>query len=192
VENRDRRSLGRGPGVAGRGPEPPNRRPATARSGRRALTRQNLGFQLAKASQRWNELLAQGFSARGFREVRPSFGSVLVPLFEEDGLRMTELAQRSRLAKQTMTTMVELVERAGFVRRRADPDDGRAKRVYLTAKGKRLQPIALETVAEIDALVTAELGERSIAALSRTLDLLADLGRTDQVRSGSQSFGQKP
>jgi MarR family transcriptional regulator, organic hydroperoxide resistance regulator len=139
-------------------------------------TRENLGYLLAKASQRWNELLAERFSARGFPEVRPSFGSVLVPLFEEDGLRMTELARRSRLAKQTMTTMVELVERAGFVRRRADPDDGRAKRVYLTAKGKRLHPIAVETVAEIGTLVAAELGERRIDALSRTLDLLADLG----------------
>jgi len=48
----------------------------------------NLGFLLAQASQRWNERLADRFAAHGFAEVRPSYGSVLLPLFEEDGLRM--------------------------------------------------------------------------------------------------------
>jgi hypothetical protein len=43
--------------------------------------------------------------------VRPSYGSILVPLFEEDALHMGELARRARLSKQTMTTMVRLLER---------------------------------------------------------------------------------
>jgi hypothetical protein len=71
-----------------------------------AATRENLGFLLAKASQRWNELLYQRFAAAGYPDVRPSYGSVLVPLFEEDGLRMGELAARARLSKQTITTIV--------------------------------------------------------------------------------------
>ena len=74
----------------------------------------NLGFLLAKASQRWNELLAEGFAEHGFAEVRPSYGSVLLPLFEEDGLRMGQIAERARLSKQTMTTMVRLCERDGW------------------------------------------------------------------------------
>ena len=55
-------------------------------------TRANLGFLLAKASQRWNELLYAHFSERGYGEVRPAYGSLLLPLFEQDGLRMGELA----------------------------------------------------------------------------------------------------
>ena len=94
---------------------------------------------------------------------------------------MTELAQRSRLAKQTMTTMVELVERTGLVKRRADPDDGRVRRVFLTAKGKRFHPVAVATVAEIEALVAAELGERRMEALSKSLDVLAELGSPDSA-----------
>jgi len=49
----------------------------------------NIGFLLAKASQHWNELLARRFAELGFAEVRPSYGSVLLPLFEEDGLRLS-------------------------------------------------------------------------------------------------------
>src|ERR671919_2504205 len=97
-----------------------------------ALNRSNLGCLLAKASHRWNELLLERFRAAGFPEVRPAYGSVLVPLFEEDGLRMGELARRSRLSKQTMTTLVRLAERDGLVQRRPDPADGRAARVHLT------------------------------------------------------------
>src|SRR5919107_3422559 len=123
------------------------RTPTTAReeaAAASALGRGNLGFRLAKASQRWNELLAERFRRDGYPEVRPSYGSILVPLFEEDGLRMGELADRAGLSKQTMTTMVPLLERDGLVERRADPDDGRASRIYLTARSKRFANVAAE------------------------------------------------
>ena len=68
-----------------------------------ALSRDDLRFLLAKATQRWNELLAARFAAAGHPDVRPSSGSVLLPLYEQDGLRMGELARRARLSKQTMT-----------------------------------------------------------------------------------------
>src|SRR2546430_12055471 len=98
------------------------------------MDRDDLGFLFAKATQRWNELLQERFRAAGWSAVRPSYDSILVPLFEENGLRMGELARRARLSKQTMTTMVRLLERDKLVRRQRDPDDGRAFRIILTAK----------------------------------------------------------
>src|SRR3990172_8863527 len=121
------------------------------------LTRDNLGFLLAKASQRWNELLFERFKAAGFGEVRPSYGSVLMPLFEEDGLRMGELARRARLSKQTMTTLVRLAERDGLVTRSRDPDDARAFRVRLTPRAREVEPVAERVLAELDALVAGRL-----------------------------------
>src|SRR5437763_4812970 len=105
------------------------------------LGRDNLGFLLAKGMQRWNDLLRDSFKREGFEHVRPSFGSVLIPLFEDDGLRLGELARLSRVTKQTMTTMVRAVEGAGLVKRRPDPEDGRAARVWLTGEARRFQPI---------------------------------------------------
>jgi DNA-binding MarR family transcriptional regulator len=139
-------------------------------------TRENLGFLLAKASQRWNELLQEAFAREGFPEVRASYGSVLIPLFEEDGLRIGEIARRARLSKQTMTTMVRLAERDGLVERRPDAADGRATRVHLTAKGKRLEPVAERILGELDAGARAALGERGLAASERALEKLAGLG----------------
>jgi len=140
-----------------------------------APTRANLGFLLAKASQHWNSLLHERFVAAGYPEVRPSYGSILIPLFEEDGLRMGELAARARLSKQTMTTMVPLLERDGLVARRADPDDGRASRIYLTARSKRFAGVAAEVLADLDALVHERLGPRRADNLASSLGALLEL-----------------
>ena len=129
----------------------------------------NLGFLLAKASQHWNELLAKGFAERGFGEVRPSYGSVLLPLFEDDGLRMGQIAERARLSKQTMTTMVRLCERDGLVERERDPNDARAFRIHLTQRAKDFKPVAQEILRELDTKVLATLGEGQRTALSRAL-----------------------
>jgi DNA-binding MarR family transcriptional regulator len=126
----------------------------------------------AKASQHWNELLAEGFAERGFAEVRPSYGSVLLPLFEDDGLRMGQIAERARLSKQTMTTMVRLCERDGLVYRERDP---RAFRIHLTEQTKDVRPVAEAVLREVDAKVLARLGERQRTALTKALIGVMDL-----------------
>ena len=133
----------------------------------------DLGFLLAKAAQRWNELLAERFAAAGWHYVSPSYGSALVPLFEEDGLRMGEIARRARLSKQTMTTMVRLCERDGLVERRPDPDDRRATRVHLTEKAHRFQPVAERVLARLERDAVGALGERRLAGLRRSLAQLS-------------------
>jgi DNA-binding MarR family transcriptional regulator len=136
-------------------------------------TRENVGYLLAKASQRWNEALQRGFAEEGFPEVKASYGSVLVPLFAEDGLRIGEIARRAVLSKQTMTTMVRLCERDGLVERRADPGDGRATRVHLTTKAKRFRPAAERVLAALDRQAATALGERRVEAVRAALAELA-------------------
>ena len=129
----------------------------------------NLGFLLAKASQRWNELLYERFVEHGFAEVRPAYGSILLPLFDEDRLRMGQLAERARLSKQTMTTMVRLLERDGLVLRERDELDGRAYRISLTARGREFRPVAEEVLGELEALVRQALTRQESDALERAL-----------------------
>jgi DNA-binding MarR family transcriptional regulator len=139
------------------------------------LTRENLGWLLAKASQRWNDSLAAALRDAGFREVRPSYGSVLVPLFEEDGLRIGELARRSGLSKQAMTTLVRSVEQAGLVSRVRDADDGRAFRISLTARGEALRPVADQALADLAARVREHLSESELHTLETSLRKVVEL-----------------
>ena len=136
-------------------------------------TRENRGYLLAKASQRWNELLQEGFAEAGYPEVKASYGSVLIPLLEEDGLRMGEIARRARLSKQTITTMVRLCERDGLVERRPDPDDGRATRVHLTAKARDFQPAAERVLGRLERDARRSLGEPRLTELRRSLKELS-------------------
>jgi DNA-binding MarR family transcriptional regulator len=140
-----------------------------------APTRANVGFLLAKASQRWNELLAEEFGAAGYPEVRPAYGSILLPLWEEDDLRMGELGRRARLAKQTMTTMVRLMERDGLVSRAPDPEDRRALRVRLTERGHELREVAGAVLGVLDGRVRERLGDREIATFEYCLQEVMSL-----------------
>ncbi len=140
------------------------------------LGRDDLGFLLAKAAQRWNELLAERFAAAGYGDVRPAYGSVLLPLFEEDGLRMGELARRARLSKQTMTYLVRRLERAGLVERRADPLDARASTIVLTARARAFEPDAAGILGELDRAVRLRLDDEQVDQLKSALRELLSLG----------------
>lgn len=146
------------------------------------LGRDDLGFLLAKAMQRWNELLVERFAGAGYGDIRPSYGSALLPLFEEDGLRMGELAQRSRLSKQTMTEMIRRLERDGLIERRPDPNDGRASQIFLTARSRSFEPVAASVLQELDRRVRAELGSDAVDQLKAALRALGGLGARAVIR----------
>jgi len=149
--------------------------PAAEPAAAAALGRDDLGFLLAKATQRWNELLAERFAASGYADVRPSYGCVLLPLYEQDGLRMGELARRARLSKQTMTTMIRRLENDHLVERRRDPRDARASLIFLTPRSRRFEPVAAATLRELDKLVRRRLSAQRLVELKHALSRLGEL-----------------
>jgi DNA-binding MarR family transcriptional regulator len=129
----------------------------------------DIGFLLAKASARYNEILTARFADAGYPEVRASYGSVLVPLFEQDGRRLGELAAASRLSKQTMTGLVAACESDGLVERERDSSDGRAFVVRLSPRGKRFKRTAQRELGRLDRLLRDRIGPNDQDALVRAL-----------------------
>ena len=173
--HRAKSTSGRSPGGRSQGGRSPGASSHRANSTSGRSSRANLGFLLAKASQRWNERLTAAFAERGFHEVRASYGSVLLPLWEEDGLRMGELAERARLTKQTMTTLVRLCERDGLVARAPDPFDGRATLVSLTERAMRLRRVAATIIGELEDDVRGRIGASAAGDLERALGEVMEL-----------------
>jgi DNA-binding MarR family transcriptional regulator len=138
-----------------------------------ALT--NLGFLLAKASQRFNERLVERLAEAGFSEVRAAYGSVLMPLFAEDGLRPGQIGERARMSKQSMTRLVAQCERDRLIQRRRDDADGRAFRIELTDRGRRLRSVAQTVLAELDNEIAAALAPEDRDALERALKGVMEL-----------------
>jgi DNA-binding MarR family transcriptional regulator len=135
----------------------------------RTKVEQDVGFLLAQGLRRFNQRLLREFSDQGFREIRASYGSVLVPLFAEDDLRLFEVAQRAGLSKQAISGIVKDCEQDGLVVRERDPGDGRAYRIRLSAKGRRFQRAAEKILASLDDELVRSLGKKDYAALKRAL-----------------------
>ena len=68
---------------------------------------------------------------------------VLTEVWESDGLRGGELAERLGVEPPTLTKMIRRLESCGLVERRQDPQDARSFRAYLTEEGCSLEgPVA--------------------------------------------------
>jgi DNA-binding MarR family transcriptional regulator len=86
---------------------------------------------------------------RGYGDLREPhlqiFGSVGI-----DGVRLTELAARAQLSLASTSELVSELERLGYLERRPDASDGRAKLIHPTARGRRALDDAGDRVAEIE------------------------------------------
>ena len=76
-------------------------------------------------------------AALGHPEVRAAHGAVF-EFLDDAGTRVSVLADRARMTKQSMTELVAHLERHGYVERVPDPADGRAKLVRATARGREV------------------------------------------------------
>ena len=74
----------------------------------------------------------------GYGEITPSHGLVF-QYAEEEGSRITALASRAGITKQSMSALVYQLEEGGYLKRKDDPHDARAVLFILTAKGQMLK-----------------------------------------------------
>jgi DNA-binding MarR family transcriptional regulator len=91
------------------------------------------------------------------------------------GTRVTELAEQASVTKQTAGYLVDQLERAGYVRRVADPTDARARLVRIADRGVAALEVARATEARVEAEWTAHLGPRAVAQLRRSLSRLREI-----------------
>jgi DNA-binding MarR family transcriptional regulator len=132
-----------------------------------------LGALLRQCHQSVTLRLAEGFAARGLPPVQPM---VTQPLWDApDGMRLTELAAGAGMTKQSMGELVDQMEQAGYVERVADPIDGRARRVRLTARGRRAGKLARSIVREVQSDWCRRVGAARVRALEATLRAIAEL-----------------
>ena len=131
----------------------------------------NLGLLLREPFRLGSELLHRRLAERGHPDVRAPHGNVFQYL-DRDGTRVSVLAQRAQITKQSMAELVAHLERHGYVERVADPADRRAKLVRATARGDEVYAIARDVLAEIERDWIARLGEAKIRRLKALLQEL--------------------
>jgi DNA-binding MarR family transcriptional regulator len=127
----------------------------------------------------------------GFDDLRPAHGPVFQTLGPH-GARVTDMAEEAQITKQAMGQLVAELEELGYLERRPDPSDARAKLVHLTRRGHDSIDAARAAFAEIEAGWAAELGADRVSEFRRTLgeieSLLAATPRT--ARQGRPAGGR--
>jgi DNA-binding MarR family transcriptional regulator len=113
-------------------------------------------------------------AARGWSDVRPAFGFVL--LASRDGsTTVTALAELMGTTKQASSKLVDAMEEAGYVRRVSGDGDGRQRPVEMTPRGRRLLAAVEQIYDELEAGWAAKIGRKNLELLRGTLvDALAD------------------
>ena len=137
----------------------------------RPLGSRNLGTLLRDPWLELNARLTSTVAARGFDDLRPAL-SVVFQHLRDEGSRITEIAERAQLTKQTVVYLVNDLERAGYVERAPDPTDRRAKLVRPTARGDAAVAEARRIASDIEREWTELLGERRMTELRRLLEAL--------------------
>jgi DNA-binding MarR family transcriptional regulator len=99
---------------------------------------------------------------------------VLAFLSRRDGMTQTALAADLDLTKVAIGGLLDRMEAAGFVGRRADQSDGRARRVYLTRAGAKMVAAIRESVEAVELEILERIPEEALAQTADTLRMLKD------------------
>ena len=89
-----------------------------------------------------------------------------------DGSRPGELAEAAQLSKQTLGSILDQLEAAGYVARVPDPTDGRARLVTITDAGRELVALSLPVVRATEEAWTEHLGPERTRQLREALTQL--------------------
>jgi DNA-binding MarR family transcriptional regulator len=119
-------------------------------------------------TQVMQEIVADELVRRGFDDLRPALLAVAQHV-GANGTRLTELAERALLSKATVVRTVDELERLGYVTRRPDPTDGRAKLVVSTARAHEAERTARAAIEDIRRAWGELLGEEEMASLEALL-----------------------
>ena len=126
---------------------------------------------LSTATDDFSAELFERVEAAGYGDLRPGHGCVFGNI-DPDGSRLTDLAERARMTKQSVGEVASDLEGRGYVERVPDPNDGRAKIIRLTARGREAQAIGQALIDDLERNWGERFGADRVAALREALEVI--------------------
>ena len=132
-----------------------------------------VGQLLVRLLREFRHDLAAPRADAGFGDIRDPhmqiFGNIRM-----GGIRLTELADRAQLSLAATSELVNDLDEMGYLVRRPDPADGRAKLIDLTKRGRDAMAAAGDRVADIERRWSELVGAKDFAQMCRTMQGLLD------------------
>lgn len=130
-----------------------------------------IGQLLGRLLREFRAELSAPAAEHGYADLRQPhlhiFGNVGI-----DGVRLTELAERAQLSLATTSELVSELQGLGYLERRQDPVDGRAKLIFPTRRGRQALDDAGDRVAEIEQHWRQVAGGTAFDTMCRTMQHL--------------------
>ena len=130
-----------------------------------------LGLLLRLLNQHWGNHVHEALQKAGFDGLGAANANV-IPFVPEEGIQVSELAKLANVRKQSMAQSVEQLEKLGYLERRPDPNDRRARLVFLTERGKQVRPVALKAGREVERQWAKATSPKEIEELRESLQTL--------------------
>lgn len=150
--------------------KPPKTVPAPGRAAGRSdgWRQSNIGRLLNNALRHFESRVIELLKTAGHTEITPAHINATRHL-DVGGTRLTDMAQRAVMTKQSMSELVEQLEELGWVTRQPDPADGRARLVHFTPKGLDWLDDFRRAVLKAEAEVATTIGEEAVRTIKESL-----------------------
>jgi DNA-binding MarR family transcriptional regulator len=106
-----------------------------------------------------------------YNDIRVSHGCVFGNI-DPDGTRLTDLAERAHMTKQSVGEVATELGRLGYLERVPDPHDGRAKIIRLTERGHEAQAVGRRLIEEVERDWAERIGSDRAAVLREALEAI--------------------
>ncbi len=148
--------------------------------------RRNLSRLLFTAAWLFDKRILHYVNQHGFPDLR--MAHLHLPRnIDLAGTRLTELAARAEMSKQSMAEIVDACEAAGLVGKISDPEDRRAKLIALKPRGHKLIKIVRLAIASAEKELRSLVGEKAAQALASTLIVYVERGSAAKASSSSRA-----
>jgi DNA-binding MarR family transcriptional regulator len=131
----------------------------------------SVSIGLIQLAQHCTRALMELTIERGHNGLRLSYGQVLMHI-GTDGARMQDIARINHVSKQAIGQIVSELELLGYIKRAANPADGRSKLLYFTEAGLSLISDSVAAARQLEKTYADAVGTSELAALQRSLHLL--------------------
>ena len=127
-----------------------------------------IGALLRVPAQAIHRRIIAELNAAGFEELRVPHMAVL-QFPGPDGVRPGMLAERAGMSKQAMNQLLRSLEGLGYLARSDAPDEGRARMIRLTKRGRAAYAKIHEILRDIEREWSIELGPKHFIQLKQLL-----------------------
>jgi DNA-binding MarR family transcriptional regulator len=128
------------------------------------------GFLISKIHQLQGRVFAQKLKNYNVEDLNPSQGRILFVLWQDDGIPIAEVAHRTGLKKQTLTSMLDRLEQSGYITTSENKVDRRQTLVFLTDKYKKLQDTYEKVSQEMTDIYYQGISQEDIDRFEETLE----------------------